>query len=195
MASSGRAWFNGQARETSVEGLADLNKVLETLPQNIERNVIRGALRAGLNVMRGIARDRVPVRTGALKKSIKVKAARSKKKGRVALNLVAGDQDAWYAHIVEFGSGSFYEGTGRKSKRRPYEIRALQRAGRTGPAIGKKALTVGPEILRASALHPGIHPVGFMRAAADAGSQKAVDEFIAYLRKRLPQEIAKAKTR
>jgi len=167
--------------EISVAGLDELYKTLQELPGKVEGNVTVGALRAGQKVFADEARRRVPVKAGDLQKSIRIRVKRkSKQFGWVRVETVAGDKKAWYAHLIEFGTGSFYAGKGSKSKRAPYKV---------APKKGK-ALRVGGRFLPAF-MHPGIKPHAFMRGAFDTQQQQAIEQTADYLRKRLPRELAK----
>jgi hypothetical protein len=53
-----------------LKGGPELLRLLDELPKNLERNVIRGGLRAGAKVIQQQAKANVPVRTGKLKKAI-----------------------------------------------------------------------------------------------------------------------------
>lgn len=173
--------------EVRVDGLAELDRVLKELPAQIEANVLRGALRAGATELRDVARENLQaagaIDTGALSRSLRVRfKRRSLRFGWVRVDLVAGDRDAWYAHLLEFGTGSYYAGTGTQSKRRAYQIRP-SKAG---------ALFLGSG-LREGVTHPGIKPRRFMRDALDRGTQRALDRTVEYLRARIPKEVAKFK--
>lgn len=173
--------------ETRVEGLVDIDRVLKELPAKIEGNVLRGALRAGQNVIADAARQNLAaagaVKSGALSRSIRVKFKRkSVKFGWIRVEVIAGDKTAWYAHIIEFGSGSYYAGTGSKSKRKRYFIKP-SKAG---------ALFLG-DGLREGVLHPGVKPRRFMRDAIDRGQGPALERVAEYLRERVPKEVAKFK--
>jgi len=169
-----------------VQGLKELDELLKTLPANIEGNVIRGALRAGQKVIASTAKKTLAangnIRTGALQKSIRIRFVRKseKKHGWVRANLIAGNKEAWYAHLIEFGTGSYYSGTGSRSKRQPYEIR---------PKNKKSLFFAG--VMREVIVHPGIKPQSFMRSAFDANSDRAILAFADYIRARLPKEIKK----
>lgn len=166
--------------EIEVKGLAELKKQLDALPVNIERNVMRGALRAGGNVLKKDAQSRVPTRTGALKNSIKVRFAwRSQRYGWLRVHVTAGSKEAWYGHLIEYGTASYYSGSG-STVGGPYEIR---------PSGAKSLFFAG--LFREQITHPGIRPQPFMRPAFDASAQAAIDAFADYVRKRLPKEIAK----
>ena len=103
-----------------------------------------------------------------------------KKYGWVRANLIAGNKEAWYAHLIEFGTGSYYTGTGSKSKKQPYEIR---------PKNKKSLFFAG--VMREVIVHPGIKPQSFMRSAFDSSSDQAIRAFADYIRTRLPKEINK----
>lgn len=159
----------------SIEGLSKLNDILNTLPEKIERNIVRSALRAGLKQMKIEAEALVPTRTGALKQSLKIKTKINK--GRPIAALTVGDKKAWYAHLVEFGTGSFYEGKG-KSVGGPYKIKA-KKGG---------ALLIGGGNPIKSVTHPGAKAKPFMRPAFDSGNRAALDQFAATIRKRLTKQ-------
>lgn len=175
------------ATESSVEikGLAELDKLLKELPTKIERNVIRGALRAGQKQMQDAAKARLrqngSVRTGALERSIRIRFKRkSERYGWIRSYLIAGNKEAWYSHLIEYGTGSFYAGQGR-SKRQPYEIKPKNKKSLFFAGIARKLIT-----------HPGIEPRPFMRPAWDATNQQSVESIAEYIRIRLPKEIKKA---
>lgn len=170
------------AETTHIAGLADLHKMLQQLPGKVEGNIMRGALRAGMKEFQAVALRHVPVDDGALRDSIKIKfRSRSQKHGWVRMQLVAGNKAAWYSHLIEYGTASFYTGKG-KSNRKPYTIKPKKREG---------ALFFGG-VVRAEVTHPGIRPQPFMRPAADAGQGPALDATVKYIRTRLPKEFKKA---
>ena len=104
--------------EVHVTGLADLQKFLDTLPAKLEANVMRGALRAGINDIKAAAfaacpvgppsaqgKKRYKLYTGALRDSLRVST--KSRNGVVTASLKAGGKlkngaDVWYAHFIEF---------------------------------------------------------------------------------------------
>jgi HK97 gp10 family phage protein len=106
-----------------VKGLKELNQTLQQLPVKLERNILRGAIRAGANVIVEDARRRAPVLSvfdprrvfGALAKSIRVRGVQSKN-GVLVGGVFAGgvadvgrgkekvQADAFYARFVEYGT-------------------------------------------------------------------------------------------
>lgn len=148
--------------ELSIQGLADLHAALQQLPAKLEKNILRGALRAGAKVMADSAKANVPKKSGALRKSIRVSA--SSKRGRVSATVKAGDKTAYYAHMVEFGTAAH--------RITPKNAKALGTPG-------------GP---RESVQHPGAKPKPFMRPAFDGASEAAVQASAEYIRARLDKE-------
>lgn len=111
------------AEEFKVEGLAQLNEFLQAMPARLEKNILRGAIRAAAKPVADDARSRAPVLkepddrriAGALKKSVRVMSVRVKDgvvQGGVAVGgkVTVGrgknkaDGDAFYAHMVERGT-------------------------------------------------------------------------------------------
>lgn len=169
------------AELTYISGLKELNELLQQLPANIEKNVMRGAVRAGSVVFMDKAKENAPVQDGDLKKSIKVKTR--SKRGKVSATVQAGDKKAFYAHMVEFGTASYYEGSGNKSKKQPYKINSKS---------GKNSLKYG-NVYAKSVTHKGNRPQPFMRTALDAGQVDAIQAVADYILNRLPTEIKKLK--
>lgn len=161
-----------------IAGLSELQKMLDILPAKIEANIMRGALRQGANIFRDRARSNVPENSGALKKSIRVKT--SLRKGKVITQIVAGGGDVYYAKFLEFGTASFYEGSGR-TVGAPYKI---------SPKMGNKAIKFG-SVYAPYVIHQGVKPVAFMRRAFDGVTTEVIDDVAAYVRKRLDATILK----
>lgn len=151
--------------EVTIDGLADLQAALQALPVKIEKNVLRGALNAAGQVIRREAQQQVPVKSGDLRKSIRV-ATRSKG-GIVSATIRAGDKTAFYAHMVEFGTAS-HKITAKKG--------------------GLLAIGV------ASVQHPGARQKPFMRPAFDGKAAASVGAMADYMRERIPREASKAGT-
>lgn len=169
------------ANEFQVQGLKELHHMLQELPVRIERNIMRGAIRAGANVFRDAARQAAPVDDGLLKRSIKT-GSTNVKRGNVVVNV---GTDLYYARMIEFGTASYYTGTGRSVKK-PYKIPKLTK----GKKRLKKAVKFGNVIVN-SVTHPGIRPQPFMRRAFDGASDQAVSTFAQYISTRLAAEIRK----
>lgn len=91
-----------------IEGMDALDKAVRKLPKNVQKRVLKGALRAGGRVIAKDAKQRVPVNTGTLKKSIKVVAGKSKQNGALVFVTTSkgggAKYDAFYSHMIEFGT-------------------------------------------------------------------------------------------
>ncbi len=171
--------------QVTISGLKELDQMLKTLPVNIERNVLRGAMRAGQNVLAGAVKQNLrsnrSIDTGELERSVRVRFKRkSEKFGWVRAFVFAGNQKAYYSHWVEFGTASYYEGNGR-TVGAAYEIT---------PKVAGSLFLGG--LFAESVIHPGIKPKSFMRTAYDSHPDAALDAMATYMQTRIPKEIKKA---
>lgn len=163
---------------TEIKGLAELQRALDALPANIEKNCLRGALRAAQKVIATIAKNNAPVApptqtnaqrygayAGALRDSIRI--VTSSKNGKIIATVKAGNKKSYYAHWVEYGTAA-------------HKI----------TAINGKALSFGGAA-RMVINHPGAQQKPFMRPALANGTNAALDQFAAYMRERIDKEQAK----
>lgn len=152
--------------DVHVKGLKELHAMLQALPVKIEKNIMRGAMRAGANVIFEQAKANVPVAetsdrnreryggyAGALRDSLRV--GTRVRKGRVTSYVRAGGTktkagaDVYYATWVEYGT-------------KPH-------------SNGKRGM------------HPGARPNPFLRPAADTAQGDAVVAVGKYVYRRLEQ--------
>ena len=164
-----------------IRGLDELHRLMRELPEKIERNILRGGLRAAAKVVEDEARRLVPVAppsggnakaygvaAGALRASIRTSMRVRTKAGWVNAQVKAGNKQAWYAHLVEFGTARHWI--------KPKNRKSLFFAGLAREAVD----------------HPGARPKPFMRPAFDANAQGAIEAMADYIRQRLPKELKKA---
>lgn len=168
-------------REEFILGGAALDALLGTLPVKIEKNIMRGALRAGAKVFLDEVKKNIPVDQGALRKSARV-TTRSRR-GEVTASVKVGDKNVYYAQMVEFGT-----------RRHLIKVQDSERGvnARTGRAlsyrtINKNVLRIGNTFVGPTVEHPGARPHPFMRPAAEAGFEAAVTAVQAYVRKKLAE--------
>lgn len=165
-----------------IHGGAELDRLLQTLPVKLERNIMRAALANGARVIMREAKALAPVGQpsntnaqeyggypGALRDSVRVSTGVTRK-GEAFASVKAGGRtkkgaDVFYAHIVEFGA-------------RRHIIR---------PRPGKK-LNIGGQFIGGTVEHPGVRPQPFMRPALDAKLSEALAATTVYIRKRLAKE-------
>ena len=155
--------------DLTLEGLSDLNALLQDLPARIEANVLRGGLRAGaVEIQKEAIRQVNPV-SGALAASIRVTT--KLKNGWSSALVIAGKHkakdDPYYAHMVEFGTAAHWI--------KPKNRKSLFFAG----------------LMREAVHHPGAKKKPFMRPAMDSKADAALIRMADYIRERLPKEFAK----
>lgn len=145
--------------EQHVKGLKELNDFLQQLPVKVERNVMRGALRAGMNVVKPVAQANIHSVSGQLAAGLKV--GTRARGGVVTSNLKATGPHRSIAHLVEFGT----------------------KAHNIAAQVGGWLSFMG--IFRKEVAHPGARPKPFMRPALDGQAQAAVIAAAEYMKKRL----------
>ena len=145
--------------DVKVKGLADLNKFLQQLPAKVEQSVLRGALRAGANVVMAEAKANVPVDSGQLRDGLKVST--SSRRGRVTAKVKATGKHAFIAPWLEYGTAA-------------HKITAKKGKGLFFGGLFVKGVQ-----------HPGSRPKPFMRPALDGRAQDAVVAAAQYMKRRL----------
>jgi HK97 gp10 family phage protein len=154
------------AKQINIVGGKELAEFLKTLPAKLERNVMRGALRAGAKVIADEAKANVPTRMGALKKSIRVSS--KLKKGEVTASAKAGNKKVFYAGWVEFGTA-------------PHKIVAskmfLRFIAKDGNVVKTKSVN-----------HTGAVSKPFMRPALDTKAAQSIQEAGRYIKQRMTKE-------
>lgn len=142
-----------------VKGLSELGKALATLTPRIERNVMRGALRAGMKPMRDHARTNAAKATGALARGLRVSTGG--RRGRVYAKLKTSGKHDYIARFIEFGT-------------------AMHRiSGRNGGMLRIAGKAIVPYV------DVSARPMPFMRPAIDTQSHVAVQAVANYIRNRL----------
>lgn len=93
-----------------LEGFRELyDRIMTAEPRRI-KPALRTALRGGAKAVLAEAKSRVPVKTGALKKSHKVKATPKIRKGSVSISVLTSKSghmfkgDQYYGGIIHYGS-------------------------------------------------------------------------------------------
>lgn len=149
--------------DQNIVGGRELDAFLQQFSVKFERNVLRGALRQGANVIKDEAKANLAasgsVVSGELSRGLKV-STRSKG-GSVYASLKAKGKHAHIAHWIEYGVKP--HGVKKGAKR----------------ASGK---------LQNGVLHPGFGDRPFARPALDNKAQEAIAAVTTYIRKRLTAE-------
>lgn len=157
---------------SNISGLKELDLALKQFALKMEGNIVRGGVRAGTSVFLKRARSYINNRTGKLSKSLRIRT--KMKKGRVSATLIAGNADAFYAHMVEFGTARhLIQATNDTGQNVAAKV---NRAGRKNAG----ALSFGNTTVE-QVQHPGSAPHPFMRPALDGGQTEAVAAMAEYL--------------
>lgn len=164
-------------KEVNIAGGKELAEWLKILPEKLQTNIMRAALRAGASVIAKQAKSNLSVnKTGALKKSIRT-SSRSQKNtvtayARAGGNRGAGNKDksAFYSAFIEYGSAAHMI----SAKNKPN----LVFKARDGRLVKTKFIP----------RHPGITAKPFMRPAFDAKGSEAVAAVAKKVRERLSKE-------
>lgn len=154
-----------------VKGLSALGKALAELPLRLERNVMRGALRAGMEPIRTQARANVTKQSGKLAKGLRVSTDSGRK--MVYAKLKTSGAHDHIARFIEFGTARHWISS-KKGK-------MLRIAGVN---VNGGSFVVYKERVD----HPGARPLPFMRPALDAQAGAAVAATAAYIRGRLTEQ-------
>lgn len=151
---------------TEVKGLKELNEALQQLPQNIAKNVLRGATSAGAAVIRKEARQRAPVFDGQMSDN-------HPPPGTLRKSVYQSQRRMLSSAVKQV----FHVGvrTGKSLK---------DKAGRTLDAYYWRFVEFGTSKMAARP---------FLRPAFEAKKQAAVDAIKDYLAERIPREVDKLK--
>lgn len=142
--------------ESVVRGLSDLKRFLDTLPEKMQKNVLRGGMRAGAAVVLPVARAYIHPVSGETARSLKIRTGAKGTEIRATI----------YTRVF---TARFLE-TGTK----PHTI----------TASGRKPLSFGGLFFQ-SVDHPGARPRPFLRPAVDAQQTQAVTAIGEYVKRRL----------
>ncbi len=162
--------------EIKVTGLSELQKLLDDLPANVEKNVVRGGIRTAARVIQDEAKRLCPVggnnlpngeSPGDLRDSIRI--SMKVKQGLVKANINAGSNKAYYAHMVEFCTAQHFI--------KPKHHKSLFIAG----------------LMKEIVDHPGAKAKPFMRPAIDSKAEEAIAAMADYMSERITKEVDKLK--
>jgi HK97 gp10 family phage protein len=181
------------AQETHVKGLAELNKFLQQLPVKLEKNVMRGALRAGMNVIKPAAQANIHSVSHELERGLMISTRIARRDsllirtGSVVATLKSRGIHGYIAMWVEFGTKAHFISVQESEK--PINMRQTIRQGRIVRAsmttVNRSVLRIGARFVGPTVFHPGSEPRPFMRPALDAKANEAVIATANYTRDRL----------
>lgn len=144
---------------THLKGFDAIAKVMAELPDKIERNLLRGTLRAGAKPVAEQAKLNIRKRSGEAADSIRI--GTSSRGGIVKAVIKAGSRRAWYIRFIHDGT-------------KPHLIKPRNR----------KSLFIAG-LLREVIEHPGAKANPFLLNAMDQRSGEALAAMATYARNRL----------
>lgn len=165
-----------------IGGGEELDRLLQTLPTKIEKNILRAALRAGGVVLRNEAKQKVPQDNGDLLRSIRITSR--VQRGQVQIGVKAGNAKAYYANMVEYGTKPHFIKVDDRDRGRGKKKGSLASIG----TVNRRVLQIGANFIGPSVHHPGSRARPFMRPAVDAGFVPAVKAIQDKIRERLTEQ-------
>lgn len=166
-----------------VKGLSQLQAFLDQLPVKMEKNVMRGAMRAGARAVLPVAKSNVNQVSGALAKSLR---AGSSARGSTVTGYVR--TRIYYAKWVEYGTRPHFikvrpedrpSRITRRGERKAFSIRTINRM------VERGSLVIGRNFVGASVDHVGARPKPYLRPALDTQAGAAVVAVGNYIKDRL----------
>lgn len=142
-----------------VSGLPELYNLMQQIPVKYERNVARGALRAGMNVVKPVAQQMARKASGVYAAGLKV--GTRARGGVVTSNLKPSGPHAFLGKWIEFGTHA-------------HNI-----------AAKKNGWLSFMNIFRKEVAHPGARPFPHLRPALDSMAGPAVIAVAQYTKNRL----------
>lgn len=168
-----------------LKGGPELLRLLDELPKNLERNVIRGGLRAGAKVIQQQAKANVPVQTGQLKRAIGVGTRTAG--SRISSYVKLRGSGSYLGLFIEYGVAPHLISVAEADK----PVRNTRRGSRKvsiGPInkmVKRGSLKIGEHFVGPMVMHPGHAPKPFLRPALDQKAEEAVNAMGAYIAHRV----------
>ena len=187
----------------NLKGGRELMAFLDALPAKIEKNVLRGALRAGAKVIQQEARANVSAKSGLTRKAIKIDTVTDG--GQIKARVKLRGKHSYLGWWLEHGVGAHLIISGdsdvstRALNKRAKKSGVLKDAGNglirvggyeymTGPRgqrTDDDAMKINDKFIRGAVMHPGFAPKPFMRPALDTKAKEAVQAVGDYMKHRL----------
>lgn len=171
------------SREFPVTGLAEIDKFLSYLPQNLQKNAVRAALVAAAKPIRDEVRARAPLKTGTYSKGIKTGSARQNQDGTFSVTVRATGRHAFLGVMLEWGvAPHFIQGgdsgisprlLSRRGREMGLDVAARKGAGANRPEV----LDIGGVFVSGAVHHPGFAARPHWRPGLDAQAENAVAAF------------------
>lgn len=147
--------------EFKLTGGKEVSALLQQLPVQMEKKIMRNALAAGARIIRDEARARAPGKSGKMRRAINVQT--NVINGTVIAKIRMKGKHTYIGIFMEYGVKPHMISVG-KVKRRKGEATASARL----------AMKIGDDFVGRSVLHPGVTAKAFLRPAMDARANDAV---------------------
>lgn len=167
--------MSGNTLSWKVEGLRELDQNMRELGGNVATKWVNGGLRAGVRLIQLAAKSAVPVDTGQLRDTVRIRRgsrvrsddvrehfAISGSRVKGGASKVKGQQGAFYAHMQELGTKAH-----------------VIRAHANGAKLGR--LKIGSSYYT-EIHHPGNPATHFMEKSARNTAQASFNAFASYIR-------------
>src|SRR5574337_608603 len=154
-----------------IDGLRELKRALEELPKAIGRNVLRGAVRAGAQLIRKEAQQRAPVYTGDVSKGHPPPGTLKRAVYQKQINELSSATRQTFFVGVRKGNKYRNQGKSGKLSQDAYYASWVE--------FGTSKMAARP----------------FLRPAFEAQKNAAVEAIRDYLAKHIPEEAAKLEVR
>lgn len=168
-----------------LKGGPELLQLLDQLPKNLERNVIRGGLRAGAKVIQQQAKANVPVKTGQLKCAIGIGTRTDGAKLSSYVKLRG--KGSYLGLFIEYGVAphlilvSDADMPVRETRHGPRKASI----GRVNKMLKRGSLKIGENFVGPVVMHPGHAAKPFLRPALEQKAEEAVTVMGAYIAHRV----------
>lgn len=133
-----------------IKGGKEVAAMLQQLPVQIEKKILRNALSAGVRVLRDEARAQAPAKSGALRKAIRT--SRDTRDGRVIAKVRLRGRHAYLGVFMEYGVAPHLIAAGGE----------------------KRSLKIDGKFVGKAIEHPGISGKAFMAPAMEIRGADAV---------------------
>ena len=168
-----------------LKGGPELLQLLNELPKNLERNVIRGGLRAGAKVIQQQAKTNVAVKTGQLKRAIGIGTRTDGAKLSSYVKLRG--KGSYLGLFIEYGvaphliSVSDADIPVRETRHGPRKVGI----GTMNKMLKRGSLKIGENFVGPVVMHPGHAAKPFLRPALEQKAEAAVTAMGAYIAHRM----------
>jgi len=169
------------SRDFPVKGLAELDRYLSALPQNLQKSAYRAGLTAAAGVVRDEARARAPKQTGRMARAIRSGSARVNQDGTLSIRVYVDERrpDGFLGYFAEYGVDPHLIARSGRGEGRV----AVRRAAGGEGSIAGRPMKLGPDDFVSGVIqHPGHAAHPFMRPALDGKADEAAEAFAAKIR-------------